>query len=44
MLASTSVCFDLSVFELLVPLARGGSVILAANALELPRLPAPRRA
>jgi amino acid adenylation domain-containing protein len=39
-LASTSVCFDLSVFEIFVPLAWGGTVILAANALELPRLPA----
>ena len=34
-LASTSVCFDLSVFELFVPLSWGGEVILAANALEL---------
>ncbi|MCP4660718.1 MAG: amino acid adenylation domain-containing protein, partial [bacterium] len=39
-LASTSICFDLSIFELFVPLARGGKVILAANALELPALPA----
>jgi amino acid adenylation domain-containing protein len=39
-LASTSVCFDLSVFELFVPLSRGGSVILAENALALPVLPA----
>ena len=38
MLASTSICFDLSVFELFAPLAAGGRVILAANALELPRL------
>jgi amino acid adenylation domain-containing protein len=38
-LASTSICFDLSVFELFVPLAVGGTVILAANALELPALP-----
>ena len=37
-LASTSVAFDLSVFELFVPLSWGGRVILAANALELPRL------
>ena len=34
-LASTSICFDLSVFELLAPLAWGGKVILARNALEL---------
>jgi amino acid adenylation domain-containing protein len=40
MLAATSVCFDLSVFELFVPLAWGGKVILAANALALPTLPA----
>jgi len=39
-LASTSICFDLSVFELFVPLACGGSVVLAENALELPRLAA----
>jgi len=39
-LASTSVAFDLSVFEIFVPLALGGRVILAENALELPRLPA----
>ena len=39
-LAATSICFDLSVFELFVPLASGGSVILAENALALPELPA----
>ncbi|HZF13213.1 MAG TPA: condensation domain-containing protein, partial [Thermoanaerobaculia bacterium] len=39
-LAATSLCFDLSVFELFVPLAKGGAVILAANALDLPHLPA----
>jgi amino acid adenylation domain-containing protein len=39
-LASTSVCFDLSVFEIFVTLATGGTVILADNALELPNLPA----
>ncbi|MEM9598234.1 MAG: amino acid adenylation domain-containing protein, partial [Acidobacteriota bacterium] len=38
-LASTSVCFDLSVFEIFVTLGRGGRVILAKNALELPELP-----
>ncbi|HSF40168.1 MAG TPA: amino acid adenylation domain-containing protein [Thermoanaerobaculia bacterium] len=32
-LAGTSVCFDLSVFELFVPLSVGGAVILAGNAL-----------
>ena len=39
-LASTSICFDLSVFELLVTLAHGGTVILAESALALPTLPA----
>ncbi len=38
-LASTSICFDLSVFELFVPLACGGAVILVDNALHLPELP-----
>src|SRR6185369_2180305 len=39
-LAATSIAFDLSVFEIFVPLSWGGAVILAANALELPALPA----
>ncbi|HEY7213852.1 MAG TPA: amino acid adenylation domain-containing protein, partial [Thermoanaerobaculia bacterium] len=39
MLASTSICFDLSVFELFVPLCHGGRVILAGNALDLAALP-----
>ncbi|WP_045302974.1 non-ribosomal peptide synthetase [Saccharothrix sp. ST-888] len=39
-LASTSICFDLSVFELFVPLTTGATVILAENALLLPSLPA----
>jgi amino acid adenylation domain-containing protein len=39
-LFATSICFDLSVFELFVPLAAGGKVLIAANALELPALPA----
>jgi len=34
-LASTSFCFDLSIFELFVPLTRGGTVVMAATALEL---------
>ncbi|HYN22023.1 MAG TPA: amino acid adenylation domain-containing protein, partial [Thermoanaerobaculia bacterium] len=38
-LASTSINFDLSVFELFVPLSRGGTVILADNALSLAGLP-----
>ena len=37
-LASTSICFDLSIFELFVPLSCGGSVILADDALHLPSL------
>ncbi|HWN45673.1 MAG TPA: amino acid adenylation domain-containing protein, partial [Thermoanaerobaculia bacterium] len=40
-LASTAVTFDLSVFELFATLAWGGTVILAENALELPRLELP---
>ncbi|HEY0735657.1 MAG TPA: amino acid adenylation domain-containing protein, partial [Herpetosiphonaceae bacterium] len=39
-LAATSVCFDLSVFEIFLPLSVGGSVILAENVLQLPSLPA----
>jgi amino acid adenylation domain-containing protein len=39
-LASTSICFDLSVFELFLPLCFGGTVILAENALQLPHLAA----
>ncbi|MCR8643270.1 amino acid adenylation domain-containing protein [Paenibacillus sp. N1-5-1-14] len=39
-LASTSICFDLSVYELFVPLVTGGKVILVENALYLPELPA----
>jgi amino acid adenylation domain-containing protein len=37
-LFSTSICFDLSIFELFVTLANGGKVILAKNALEFPSL------
>ena len=37
-LASTSICFDLSVFELFVTLSWGGKVVLAENALQLPDL------
>ncbi len=39
-LASTSVCFDLSVFEMFAPLARGGAIILVENVLHLPESPA----
>jgi amino acid adenylation domain-containing protein len=34
-LASTSICFDLSVFELFVPLSWGGRVVLVENAFQL---------
>lgn len=40
MLASTSICFDLSVFEIFTPLITGGKVIIAKNALELLELKA----
>jgi myxalamid-type nonribosomal peptide synthetase MxaA len=39
-LAATSISFDLSIFEIFVPLSLGGKVILAENALQLPALPA----
>jgi amino acid adenylation domain-containing protein len=39
-LASTSIAFDLSVFEIFVPLCLGGTVYLAENVLELPSLAA----
>ena len=37
-LASSSICFDVSVLELFAPLAWGGKAVLARNALELPQL------
>jgi amino acid adenylation domain-containing protein len=37
-LFSTSICFDLSVFELFAPLSWGGSVLLVENALALATL------
>ena len=37
-LAGTSICFDLSVFEIFLPLSVGGTVVLAGNVLELPNL------
>ncbi|MEO5726581.1 MAG: amino acid adenylation domain-containing protein, partial [Byssovorax sp.] len=39
-LFSTSISFDLSIFEVFVTLAAGGKLIVAVNALELPALPA----
>jgi amino acid adenylation domain-containing protein len=38
-LAGTSICFDLSVFELFAPLAWGGCVFLVENTLALTSLP-----
>src|SRR6185369_10414601 len=43
LLAATALSFDLSVFELFVPLCHGGTVILAGNVLELPALPSAGR-
>jgi non-ribosomal peptide synthetase component F len=37
-LAATSLCFDLSLFELFVPLSSGGTVILAESVLDLSTL------
>ena len=37
-LAGTSICFDLSVFEIFLPLSIGGAVILADTVLDLPAL------
>ena len=42
-LAATSISFDLSIFELFLPLSLGATVILADNALALPNLPAASR-
>jgi len=39
-LFSTSICFDLSIFEMFVTLSRGGRITLADNALHLAELPA----
>lgn len=36
-LFSTSLCFDLSIFEMFMPLTVGGKIILVQNALFLPR-------
>lgn len=38
-LASTSICFDLSIFEIFAPLSVGGTVILVDNILHLPESP-----
>jgi amino acid adenylation domain-containing protein len=39
-LFSTSICFDLSIFEMFATLSRGGQIVLADNALQLAELPA----
>jgi amino acid adenylation domain-containing protein len=36
-LASTSVCFDLSIFELFLPLSTGNTIVLVNDVLELPK-------
>jgi amino acid adenylation domain-containing protein len=41
-LASTSICFDLSVFEIFLPLICGGKVIIGKNALSIHDLPSKR--
>ncbi len=38
-LFGTSICFDLSIFEMFVPLTTGGSVLIAENILQLPTMP-----
>ncbi len=42
-LAGTSICFDLSIFEMFVTLSLGGTVIVAENVLELPNIAARNR-
>jgi amino acid adenylation domain-containing protein len=37
-LAAASICFDLSIFELFLPLAHGGTAVLAESVLDLPAL------
>lgn len=39
-LFATSICFDLSVYEIFVTLAIGGKIIVAENVLALPHIPA----
>jgi amino acid adenylation domain-containing protein len=39
-LAATSISFDLSIFEIFVPLTKGGAIILAQDAMELASMPA----
>jgi amino acid adenylation domain-containing protein len=37
-LASTSICFDISIFEMFAPLCLGGTMIVATNVLDVPYL------
>ena len=37
-LASTSICFDVSIFELFAPLSSGGTIVLVRNVLEVNKL------
>lgn len=43
MLASTSICFDLSVYEIFAPLSWGGKVIMPGNVLDLATMSARER-
>ena len=43
MLASTSISFDISVFEIFLPLSFGHAIVLAEDALALPHLPSAAR-
>src|SRR5207253_10109704 len=43
MLASTSISFDLSVFELFVPLSAGTTIVLVEDLFALPHLPSTSR-
>ncbi len=40
-LASTSLCFDLSIFEIFVPLACGGTIVVARDILDWSQQGAP---
>ena len=42
--ASTSICFDLSVFEIFLPLATGGTIVLVDDLLHLDQSPATQNA
>ncbi|MGA9772097.1 MAG: amino acid adenylation domain-containing protein [Blastocatellia bacterium] len=42
--ASTSICFDLAVYEIFATLGCGGNILLAGDALEIPRIDAAQNA